>query len=94
MGKKYKLRSETIVDIIETVPTEKVELLMKELTAVILQSKLSYDILKALDPTAKADVKKLVWDDDNKGEVSVTHSIFVGKSELKIMQTRNRKRTP
>ena len=71
----YKLRPETIIDIIEKVPDERVDLLMSELTEMIHQSKMSYDLCKALDPQTKAVIKEFVWKDDGKGEVSVTHSI-------------------
>jgi len=71
----YKLRVETIVDIIETIPDDRVDTLMLELAEIIHQSKLSYDFCKALDPKAKALIKEFTWEDDGKGEVSVTHTI-------------------
>ena len=71
----YKLRPETMIDIIEKVPSEKINLLMTELTEMIHQSKMSYDLCKAVDPQTKAIIEDFVWKDDGKGEISVTHSI-------------------
>lgn len=73
--KTYKLRPETIIDIIETIPSEKIDVCMSELTEVIRQAKFSYDLLKVFDSNAKAVLPELIWQDDGKGEVSVTHSV-------------------
>ena len=87
--KEYELRSETIVDIIETIPIDRVKVVMAELTNVILQSKISYDVLKALDPTVKAEVTALTWKDDGKGEVGVTHFLSHEGEKVKVMRTMN-----
>jgi len=84
---KYELRPETIIDIIEKIPTDRVEVLMPELTEVILQAKLSYDFAKVLDPNAKATCKSFIWEDDGKGEVTVIHSLVSGKKTRFIMKT-------
>lgn len=72
----YKLRPETVVDIIEQVPEDRVDTLMRELAEMIKQAKLSYDLCKSLDPNAKAEIRTpFIWEDDGTGEIAVTHSI-------------------
>jgi len=84
---EYKLRPETIIDIIETVPDDRVDLLMKELAEMVHQAKLSFDFCKALAPSARARLNNpVVWHDDGKGEISVTHSI----GETVVLKTEKR----
>ena len=87
LNQEYKLNSIMIKDILEKVPTDRVETLMKELTSVILHSKMTMDIGTTL---AGGEIGKavlpnpLVWKDDGKGEVEVRHSI----NETPIMISR------
>ena len=83
---KYNLRPETIIDIIQTVPDDRVDTLMKELAAMIHQAKLTYDVARALDPSATARIKPLEWNDDGNGEVAVTHHI----NDQRFMVTKER----
>ena len=74
-----------IQDILENVPTERIEDCMKELTVAIIQMKLSYDLAVDLDPSAKAVLPDpLIWNDDGKGEIQVTHSF----NDQEIMKTK------
>jgi len=86
--KSYKIRTETIIDIIETIPRDRVKVLMSELTEVDLQSKLSFDVIKALDADATAALDPFVWKDDGKGEVVVHHNACDGKATIPLMGTR------
>ncbi len=81
---KYKLRTETIIDIIDKIPTDRIETLMAELTEIILQAKLSVDLSRALDPSSTINLGDLVWNDDGKGSVVVNHTISDGKTSTKI----------
>lgn len=82
--KEYKLRSETIIDIIENIPSDRVETLMSELTEMINQCKLFYDTLKIIDPNAKSNINDLLtWEDNEKGEMSVTHTV----NDTEILKT-------
>jgi hypothetical protein len=63
---------------------------MKELTAGLLQMKLSYGLAFSLDSNAKAELKEpVMWKDDNKGEVQVHHSI----NEYEFMKTKEKLKT-
>ena len=65
-----------IIDIIKNVPTDRVEDCMKELTALILHSKISYDLTIILDPNATAKLPNtLIWKDDGRGNIKVTHHV-------------------
>lgn len=84
--KKYELNSEMLKDILEKVPTDKVEVLMKELTALVMHCKLTMDAGELLAGEVGEAVLRnpLIWKDDGKGEIEVSHSI----NEIEIMTTK------
>lgn len=71
---KYEIT--TINDIIENIPTDRIEIFMHELKEMILHAKLSVDVARALDPNARPELKTpLIWDDDGKHEIKVSHHV-------------------
>jgi len=71
---KYEL--ESITDIFNKIPTDRVEIFMKELTDAVLQAKLTIDVARFIEPDFEiTQAKPFIWDDDDKGEVMVTVSL-------------------
>ena len=74
MTTKYEIT--TIEDIIKNIPLERIPVFIKELEVMILQAKMSFDVVKTAGYSAKLHLPRpLIWDDDGKGEIIVRHHI-------------------
>ena len=85
MSKKYELY--TIQDILEKIPTDKLKICMKELTEMLLQAKISFDVLKTFDSSPICKLPNpIIWEDDGKGNIQVNHFI----NDIKALVTKQK----